>query len=130
MKLSEFKARASASGNLTTQPRAKRDIEAGKLSKTVESFAQDWVKEQLYGMRKTFSSKYTEKGIIMEDEAIEMAIKWLKLPILTQKNEEFFEDEFFTGTPDLILDDEVIDIKCSWDLFSFPLFESELPDKK
>src|SRR5690606_5995419 len=45
------------------------------------------------------------------------------------KNEESFEDEYFTGTPDLILEDEVIDIKCSWDAFTFPLFDTELPEK-
>lgn len=125
----KFKIRASASGSLTSLPRSKKARENGELSKTVETFAQDWLKESIYGVKKDFSSKYTEKGNLMEDSAIEMAIKWLDLPLLTQKNEQYFEDEYFTGTPDLILDDEVLDIKCSWDCFTFPLFEDELPDK-
>lgn len=129
MKPQEFKVRASSAGKLTTQPRSKKDKEAGLLSKTVQTFAQDWLKERLYGVKKSFSSKYTEKGTTMEDEAIEMAINWLDLPVLTQKNEKHFEDDYFMGTPDIILDNEVIDIKCSWDCFSFPLFEEELPEK-
>ena len=125
----KFKARASSAGKLTTQPRSKKDKEAGLLSKTVQTFAQDWLKERLYGVKKSFSIKYTEKGTTMEDEAIEMAINWLDLPVLTQKNEKHFEDDYFTGTPDIILEDEIIDIKCSYDCFTFPLFENELPEK-
>lgn len=124
-----YKQRASASGNITSQPRTKKDKEAGNLSKTTESLVQDWLKESIYGIKKEFSSKYTDKGNLLEYEAIEMAIEWLGLDFLTKKNEEYFEDEFFTGTPDLILEDEIIDIKCSWDAFTFPLFENELPEK-
>lgn len=125
----KFKQRASAAGLIMAQPRSKKDKEAGKLSKTAESYAQDWLKERIYGVKKDFSSKYTDKGNKMEEAAIEMAISWLGLPVLTQKNDEYFENEYFTGTPDLVLEDEIIDVKNSWDCFSFPLFEDELPEK-
>ena len=65
---------------------------------------------------------------MLEDTAIDKAIEWLDLPF-TMKNEKFFEDDFFTGTPDLIVNDVVYDIKCSWSCFSFPLFEKEIPTK-
>ena len=45
------------------------------------------------------------------------------------KNEESFEDEFFTGTPDIITNDEILDTKCSFDAYTFPLFDKELPNK-
>lgn len=122
----KYKQRASSAGSITSQPRAKKDKEAGKLSKGVETIVQDWLKESIYGVKKDFSSKYTDKGNKMEDSAIEMAIKWLDLPLLTKKNEQHFSDEFFTGTPDLVLEDEIIDIKCSWDCFTFPLWETEV----
>ena len=38
-------------------------------------------------------------------------------------------DEYFTGEPDLIVDGVVMDIKNSWDLWTFPLFEKEIPTK-
>lgn len=119
-----FKVRASASGKIMTKPRSKSEV----LSQTTKSYVQEWLKERIYGIKKDFSSKYTQKGIEVEDEAIEKAIEWLDLPFAL-KNEKYFENDFFTGTPDLILSDEVIDIKCSWDAFSFPLFETELPTK-
>lgn len=84
------------------------------------------MKENIYGYRKEIKSKYLEKGTVLEDIAIDKAIEWLDLPFVI-KNEKSFEDEFFTGTPDLILENEVIDIKCSYDCFTFPLFEEELP---
>jgi len=122
--MQEFKIRASASGKIMTDARAKKDL----LSQTTITYVQEWLKERIYKVRKDFGNKYTQKGIQIEDEAIDKAIEWLDLPF-TLKNETYFEDDFFMGTPDLVLEDEVIDVKCSWDAFTFPLFENELPTK-
>jgi hypothetical protein len=119
-----FKCRASAGGALMTNPRSKSE----SLSETTKTYAQNWLKEQIYGMKYEIDSKYMKKGVLLEDEAIDSAIQWLDLPF-TLKNESHFEDDFFTGTPDLILEDEVLDIKNSWDAFSFPLFDTEIPTK-
>lgn len=122
--MKQFKARASEAGKLMVQPRSKSET----LSETTKTYLQDWLKENIYGYRKEIKSKYLDKGIIMEDEAISKTIEWLDLPFVL-KNEQSFEDEFFTGTPDIVTDREVLDIKCSWDAFSFPLFEDEIPTK-
>ena len=45
------------------------------------------------------------------------------------KNEKHFPGEFMQGTPDVILKDMLIDVKCPWDGSTFPLFEEELPEK-
>lgn len=119
-----FKIRASASGKLITEPRSKSET----LSETTKTYVKEWLTEKIYGIRKEIKSKYLDKGNALEDTAIDKAIQWLDLPFAI-KNEKFFEDEFFCGTPDLIVNDVVYDIKCSWDAFSFPLFESEIPTK-
>jgi hypothetical protein len=119
-----FKCRASGGGALMTNPRSKSEM----LSETTKTFAENWLKEGIYGIKNEINSKYLTKGIELEDEAIDKAIAWLDIPFAI-KNEQFFEDEYFTGTPDLILDDEVLDIKNSWDAFTFPLFEKEIPTK-
>lgn len=124
MILPTFKIRASASGKLMVNPRAKNET----LSETTKSYVQEWVKEHIYGVKNEIRSKYLNKGLMLEDAAIDKAIEWLDLPF-TMKNEKFFEDDFFTGTPDLIVDGIVYDIKCSWSCFSFPLFENEIPTK-
>lgn len=122
MQLEQFKCRASAAGKLMTNPRNKSEL----LSETTKSFVIEWIKQQIYGYKKEITSKEINKGIIFEDTAIDKAIEWLDLPFAL-KNTERFTDEFFTGEPDLILPDEVIDIKNSWDCFTFPLFENEIP---
>jgi hypothetical protein len=120
----DFKIRASAGGKIMTNPLKKTDL----ISKTTLTYIQDWLKESIYGVRKEIKNKYLSKGLTLEDEAIDTAIDWLDLPFVI-KNETFFEDDYFCGTPDLILEDEVLDIKCSWDCFTFPLFETEIPTK-
>lgn len=119
-----FKIRASASGKLMTKSRSKD----GALSKTALSYVQDWYKEQIYGVKKNIDNKYLRKGISVEDKAIEYAASQLGW-LFAEKNEEYFEDSHFCGTPDVILEDTIIDIKSSWDCFTFPLFEDEIPNK-
>ena len=70
-----------------------------KATKGMMTYCQDWLKEQLYGRRKEIKSKYLDKGNEVEDASIE----FLNSQLLTDyvKNEEFFESDFMTGTPDI-----------------------------
>jgi hypothetical protein len=120
--MEQFKCRASASGKLATNPKKKEDL----LAKTTISFLHEWAKERIYGYRKQLDNKYINKGLYMEDAAIDKAIEWLDLPFVL-KNTERREDDYFTGEPDLICDGVIYDIKNSWDWTTFPLFEKELP---
>lgn len=119
-----LKARASKAGALMVNPRSKTE----QLSETTKTYALDWLKEQIYGVKKNIKNKYLTKGTWLEDEAIDKTIQWLDISFGI-KNEKNFEDDFFCGTPDLIVDGVVYDTKCSWDCFTFPLFENEIPTK-
>ena len=119
-----FKIRASQAGKLMTNPRTKGET----LSKTTISYLEEWVKEKLYGQRKDIHNKYLTKGIEVEDESIQLASDYFGW-FMSEKNEAHFEDDFFTGTPDVILDDMVVDIKSSWNCFTFPLFDTEITNK-
>lgn len=98
-----------------------------ELPQTAKSYCEDWLKEQLYGKRKEFQSKYTQKGLIMEDEGIDLLGRALNREGIT-KNEQHYSNEFMEGTPDVNLFDTIIDNKCSWDCFTFPLFGNEVPN--
>lgn len=119
-----MKIRCSSLGKIMTNPKSKGEV----LSQTAKTYIKELVIEETLGIRKEFSSRYTDKGNIQEDTAIEMASKVLNLPFAL-KNTEYFENDFIKGTPDLILEDEIVDIKCSWDGTTFPWFEDELPNK-
>ena len=68
-----------------------------------------------------------EKGNIVEDRSIAFAGRVLNADII--KNEQRYENELLVGTPDVITDDYVIDVKNSWDCFTFPLFYENVPNK-
>lgn len=121
MEIKPFKIRCSAIGNVMTNSRSKTEL----LSETAKTYCRDWLKGQIYKRRKEFSTKYTEKGNIMEDTSLDFIAKMLDLGMLI-KNEQYFENEFIHGTPDAILPDLIIDVKNSWDCFTFPLFDTEI----
>ena len=66
--MKQFKIRCSAIVQIMTNPRAKKDVEAGLLSATTKTYYQDWYKEQLYKRRKTFSNKYVQKGFYAHND--------------------------------------------------------------
>lgn len=121
MQIKEFQIRCSAISDIMTNPRSKSDI----LSQTCKSYLETWVKEQIYSTRKEIKSKYLSKGIAVESQALEYYSDVNELGFLVI-NQEGYENEFITGTPDLIFKETVYDFKSSWDCFTFPLFENEV----
>ena len=100
-----------------------------ELPNSVKTYLDKWIKDELlYKKRTQIHSKYTVKGILNESENIFYASKHLNWGSV-DKNEEELENEWLTGTPDVRLADEVIDIKSSFSHDTFPLLESECPSK-
>lgn len=98
------------------------------LSKTCISHLEDWLKSRLTGRKKEINSKYFAKGNIVEDSGIGLIAEHCGLGMLI-KNEHHYENEFMTGTPDIDIPFYVIDDKNAWDVWTFPLFKSDLPEK-
>jgi len=98
------------------------------LSATCIAYLKEWMIEQLYGARKEFTSKQTDKGMKVEDDAIIYASCHIADMGLCSKNVQRFENEWITGEMDVIIQDFVADIKSSYTQFTFPLFETELPE--
>lgn len=120
-----MKIRCSSLGQVMTNSRKK-----GELSKTAQSCIKQMAKEELLGVKRVLSNKYLDKGIIMEDAAIDLVADRYELdPFSAVKNEEHFQNDYLTGTPDLILEDSVRDIKCSWGIDTFPLLDEDIPNK-
>lgn len=95
-----------------------------ELPETMKSYCKLWLKEQIYNRGKYFSNKYTDKGNFMEDESIDFIAKMLDYGMLLKNNTEF-ENDYITGTPDIITKDCVIDAKNSWDFETFPILETK-----
>ena len=121
-----FKIRCSGIGQIMSNGRGKEPT----MGATAKTFCLDWIKEQpeFFNRRNEFNSKYTDKGNAVEQAVLNMVASQLNYGMLL-KNEEWFEGDFATGTPDNIQKDHVIDVKSSWDFSTFPIFDTE-PDKK
>jgi hypothetical protein len=120
--MKEFKIRASAGSKICTAKSKPNILPVG-----AKTYCEQWVKQQIYQRRKEFTSKFTAKGEMVELESFKTIGKHLKIELLV-KNDEYFENDFASGSPDCLPGEIVIDAKNSWDCFSFPLFDDEIPN--
>jgi hypothetical protein len=107
-----------------TAPRSKSEV----LSQTAKTYVEELAKEHLFGIKKLFKSRYTDKGNEVEEKAIELTEDVLGFEFIT-KNENYYQNDYIKGTPDIITTSLVIDVKSSWSGDTFPFFETELPNK-
>jgi len=123
MNFSKTLFRSSSIGYLMTEPVTKADKEAGLLSKTAQKHLLDVYIAEKYGRKKDIQTKQMRKGVEVEQESINLLSLYLKKPFF--KNEERFTNDYISGHPDII-DEGIIDIKSSYDLWTFL---GNLPDK-
>jgi hypothetical protein len=98
----------------------------GGLSETAKSEMIKIAKEDFYGYSSQMTNKYVEKGIEVEDKSIEL-LSLVKFAQYT-KNKIRLNNDFLTGECDVNdeANDEIIDIKSSWSLETFPALPSDI----
>lgn len=100
----DFKIRPSQLGKIMTNSKTK-----GELSKTAQTYLMEWYADEF----EEISSKYITKGIMQEDNAIDFMATTLNYGI-AEKNINIYANDWCVGTPDVIIDNVVIDLKCAW----------------
>ena len=104
-----------------------------ELPEGVKTYCENWLKSKLYVKEKTFFSKQAEKGDKTEASSIEYIdnfFGWTQSrKEIVEKNTIWKSNEYCQGTSDVVLSNRIIDMKNSYDCFTFPLFERELPNK-
>lgn len=115
--------RASSLADIMTDPKGKDEI----LSVGAKTAIRHMAKEMVYGFTRTFSSKYTEKGLQVENESIAL---YNSVHFTNHvKNTERKTNEWITGECDIAAPNRIIDIKSSWSLDTFPALSSDAIDK-
>lgn len=111
-----FKCRASALSKITA---------ARGLGKTGQSYCEQWLKETITGTQQHLNSPAVRKGNELEEAGIAVVAEYIGMHL--EKNEQRFEDDFFTGTPDIRIGKWVAidDLKLSQSLDSHPMFATE-----
>ena len=119
-----MKIRCSSIGKIMTNPKTKGET----LSQTTKTYLQELAVEEVYNIRKEFSSRYTDKGNEVEELSIALCNDVLNLGFI-YKNEEHYSNEWIAGTPDVNTNEILLDVKSSWDATTFPFFDTELKNK-
>ena len=116
-----MKFRGSQLGKLMTNDRS------GKvMGQTAKNYIIEKAKEDFYEYRTELTNKYVMKGIHQEQDSIDLlnAVRFENY----KKYEHRAENEWLTGSCDIITEDIIIDIKSSWSLETFPATSYELKD--
>lgn len=124
--MEDFKliARASACSQLLTSDRSGKG-----LGETAKSYIQSVAIRDAFGLTPIFSSKETEKGTWMEQDAIDL-LNRMEFKNY-QKNTVRMNFEGFTGECDIHAPEESLirDIKCAWSAKTFSWTKAELEAK-
>lgn len=121
--MKEFKIRCSDIGKIMTKPKLKTE----NLSSGAKTYCQKWLIEQLTGKKRLVFADTLYKGNECESDAIDMISSYFNWGFVL-KNEKHFDSDYITGTPDIILPELIVDIKCPIDHEAMPYFEND-PDK-
>ena len=117
--MSKLKIRCSSLAKIMTYPNK------DELSKGGKSYVKALHKEENFGIKPEFWSRYVDKGNDCEKQTIELAntiLDW-KLPFeVIHGQQQAFENEYLTGHPDVINGDFLAEVKTSWDGNTFPMY--------
>lgn len=109
-----YKFHPSGLNNLLTNSRKKDEV----LSETAKSYLRElWIKE-VWGREKSdmVGNKFTQKGIMCETDSLSLIEKVTGKKYF--KNQKQLDNDWIIGTPD-VTGAELVDVKTSWDLFTF-----------
>jgi len=115
-----LKFRASSLGEIMTNGKGEG------LSAGAKTYVERLAKEFVYGYDRIVTSKYMDKGLQVEDQSIDL----LNSVLFTSytKNTERKENDWITGECDIFTGDQIIDIKSSWSLETFPCMSEQGTD--
>ena len=108
----------SSIGKLMTNGRGKNEVGA-----TAKSYIKQVAKENFYGYRSEINNKYIQKGLMQEQDSIDL-LNTVRFEGYI-KNDVRMVNEVMTGECDIVTNDSIIDIKTSWSLDTFPVLAED-----
>ena len=115
--------RASSLAEIMTDPKGKDET----LSVGAKTAITKQAKEFVYGFDERISNKYMEKGLTVEDQSIELLNSVMFSDY--KKNTERKSNDWLSGEADIVTPTQIIDIKSSWSLSTFPVLSVDGENK-
>ena len=124
--MSDIKFRCSSIGKLMTEPKTKAE---GPLSVGAKTYIRSLAAQEIFGIDFEVSSKQMEKGLIVEQDSIDLLNRVRGL--LLTKNTERKSNDFISGECDLFdaTRKRGHDLKSSWSAATFPIAVVDCEDK-
>lgn len=94
------------------------------LSQGAKTYLEELVREDMFGRRKILHTKYTKKGVEVEEQAATLYSEVSGQFLVTNKERK--ANEFWTGEADNV-QGKIRDFKSSWEFSTFPIQEKEIP---
>lgn len=122
----EIRFRCSSIGKLMTEPRSKTE---GPLSVGAKTYIRELAAQEIFGVEFEVSSKYMEKGTLVEEDSIALLNRVRGLDLT--KNAERRANEWITGECDLFdpIRRRGHDLKSSWSIATFPICTTDCEEK-
>lgn len=118
MNFNDYKFRASALPNFLSDGRSKDG-----LSGTCKDYLRaEWI-FAMFKRQRFVTTKYMAKGTIVESDSLSLVQEVTNNVYF--KNKEKFYNDFTMGTPDVVEKDFILDIKSSWDIYSFAAVDAD-----
>ena len=113
-------------GKIMTEPKEKKEV----LSVGAKTILKSLAKQEFYGFENRVDGKYTDKGLIVEQQSIDLYNSVFFTNY--QKNTERRNNKWLTGECDIFKGKDIgtTDIKSSWSLATFPALSEDAHDKE
>lgn len=122
----DIKFRCSSIGKLMTEPKTQKE---GPLSVGAKTYIRELAAQEIFGVDFEVSSKQMEKGILVEQDSIDLLNRVRGLSL--SKNTERRTNDFLTGECDLFNAPgrRGHDVKSPWSIATFPIAAVDCEDK-
>ena len=117
--MKNLKVRCSSLHKMMVNPRGKNE----EISATTKTWLKDLVKQEVFGYYPQLDTPAINKGIDYEFLSIQL-LNDATFNSYT-KNEERITNDWLTGEADIVTDNEILDVKSSWSLETFPAFKED-----
>jgi hypothetical protein len=117
MDFSKTLIRCSSLSCLFTEPKEKAAKDRGDLSATAKTHLTEIYAREYWGVEKDIVTKQMKKGTEAEEEGITLLSRVDKR--MYEKCDEKKNNEWLSGHADIVCEDEIVDMKLSYDAFSF-----------
>lgn len=118
-----IRIRPHALGKIMSDAKSKKDSD---LSVGAMTYCRELAKQHVYGYAPSINSKYLDKGLIVEQQSIDLYNEVYFCNI--KKNTERRENKWLSGECDIFTGTKTIDIKSAWSLSTFPATKADAHD--